>query len=352
MKKYLLLALIVLCLAAFLTACSEDTPPQPDPTPEPIETYEPEPTPEPVRYRNPLTGLPVEEDISANRPIAILLDNIQMALPQHGIRQADIIYEIPVEGGITRLLAVFQDLRGVEEIGPVRSVRHYIVDIAQGHDAIFVHAGGSPQGYEAIRYRGVPNIDGVLGSGREFWRDSGRIQRAGSEHSMMTSDELILSNLEDRGFRLEHEDRFHPGLLFLPDATINGTPTQEVVVEFSTHKTGMFRYDAETDTYRVYQYSAPHMDGHAGEQLHVTNVIVLFASFSVIDNEGRLNVSFDLGGTGYYITGGQRVPILWTKGSFTSPFFYTLEDGTPLAMRPGQIYVSIVNTNTGSVTFG
>ena len=97
-----------------------------------------EPDPEPVYpYQNPLTGEGLETDLSGQRPIAVMINNLKKSLPQAGVSQADIIYEIPAEGGITRLLALFQSVEGVGEIGTVRSARDYYVSLAYGHDAIY-----------------------------------------------------------------------------------------------------------------------------------------------------------------------------------------------------------------------
>lgn len=352
----LLLALPML----FLVACGREVVEEPvlEPVETPTITYEPEeeiePEPEPwTGPRNPLTYLPVEEDISQNRPFAMVINNLQQALPQHGLRYADMIYEVPVEGGITRLLAIFQDLEGVGEIGPIRSAREYMLDISQGHDALFVHAGGSPGAYNAIRGRGIPNIDGVMGTGREFQRDAERSRRFGQEHALFTTEELILNNIDSFHFRREHNDDFSTGLQFAENAIPeNGVEAQHVSVFFSNHKTGIFVFDEEQGTYAVSQYGNPHIDGITGEQLQVTNVLVLFASFRSIDNEGRLAVDFSTGGRGYYITGGVKVPILWEKPAHTAAFTYTLEDGTALVLNMGRTWVNIVNSNTGNVTLG
>ena len=146
--------LLAAALSAALTSCGK---PAEDPgsgSGGEISSQEPsvsviapiDPEPEPVYpYHNPLTGEGLEEDISGQRPFAVMLNNLSKALPQLGVSQADVIYEIVAEGGITRMLAVFQDIEGVGDLGSVRSARDYYVSLACGHDAISVHAGGSPQ---------------------------------------------------------------------------------------------------------------------------------------------------------------------------------------------------------------
>ena len=356
MNNKRILLILLICGLVLFTACSREVVPEPEPEPEPIETVtpEPEPEPEPEVYtgpRNPLTYFPVDEEIDHQRPFAMVINNLQQAIPQHGLRHADIIYEVPVEGGITRLLAVFQDIDGIGEVGPIRSARQYMVDIAQGHDALFIHAGGSPGAYTTIRNRGVQNIDGVMGTGREFHRDQERSRRVGQEHALFTSDELILANIDNFNYRREHEAGFHTGLNFAEEIMHDGAvAATTVTVVFSNHKTGTFAFDEGSGNYYVSQYGGPHIDGITEEQLAVTNVLVLFAPFTVMDNEGRLSTDFSNGGRGYYISGGVKIPILWEKPSYSAPFTYTLADGTPLVMNMGRTWVNIVNSNIGSVS--
>ena len=148
------------------------------PIPEPVQ--EPEPEPEPVYpYTNPLTGEGLMEDISGKRPIAVMFNNLEKALPQLGVGQADVIYEIVAEGGITRMMGLFQDIQGAGDLGSIRSARDYYVNLAYGHDAIYVHAGGSPQAYDAIQNWGV------TATGRVGWT-AGGISSAGPALGMST----------------------------------------------------------------------------------------------------------------------------------------------------------------------
>jgi hypothetical protein len=95
-------------------------------------------------FVNPLTGLEnlESEEIAYRRPVAVMINNISVAQKvQTGLTQADIVYETEVEGGITRLMAVFQDITKVQQFGTVRSARYPYVDLAMGHNAIYVHHG-------------------------------------------------------------------------------------------------------------------------------------------------------------------------------------------------------------------
>ena len=78
--------------------------------------------PEPVL--NPLTGLPLKNENNVNnRPVAVMLNNIHLAMPQHGVSDADMIFEYNVEGAITRMVCFFQAIDRVGTIGSIRSAR-------------------------------------------------------------------------------------------------------------------------------------------------------------------------------------------------------------------------------------
>ena len=74
---------------------------------------------------NEFSGEWIDESLSNQRPLCIMINNIVDAMPQSGISQADITYEMLVEGGITRYMCVFKDYSNLEKLGPVRSARHY-----------------------------------------------------------------------------------------------------------------------------------------------------------------------------------------------------------------------------------
>ena len=138
-KRCLALLLALLCL----TGCGkkEEPAPAPDPEPTPVEDPVPQPEPDPAPAGpagvNPLTGLPMEPEYEQNRPVAVMLNNLKKAQPQLGVSLADIIYEVPAEGGITRMLGVYQTLEGVGNLGSIRSARPYYIELALGHDALF-----------------------------------------------------------------------------------------------------------------------------------------------------------------------------------------------------------------------
>ena len=345
---------VLWCAAAalLLSACSQGTGENtPSPTPPPsVSVTATTPATEPTPYEgavNPLTGLPIEEELTGQRPIAVMINNLKAALPQLGVSQADILYEVLAEGGITRMLAVYQSVEGVELIGSVRSARTYYLELALGHDAIYLHAGGSPDAYSKIKAWGVTAFDCVNGpyEGTLFWRDPDRIRNNGRVHSVVTSGEAIGELLPTYGVRLEHEQGYSETMHFAPDGTPDGgAPAGTITVPFSNYKTGVFTYDPETGLYLVQEYGQAYIDGNTGEQVGVTNVLILKTDCSLIpgDSEGRLTVDLTSGGEGWYACGGTYIPILWEKGDADDPLRYITGTGQALELGAGKSYVNIV----------
>ena len=362
MKRIIFLLCALLLLP--LTACGTEK--EPEPSQPPVESApatiapesrEPLPTPTPApAFYHPLTGMPSNEDYSGRRPVAVMLNNLKTALPQQGNGQADIIYELMAEGGITRMLAVYQTLEGVGDLGSIRSARSYYLELALGLDALYVHAGGSPGAYRDIPAWGVDHMDGVRGGedAKIFWRDQERRRTKGYEHSLLTSGEKITEYLATGALRTEHQEGYVYPQAFVPDGTpAGGSPAEHVQVKFSAYKTGTFDYDAESGKYLAGQYGGEYVDGGTGEQVAVTNLLVLETGISVIsgDTEGRLSVRLTGEGEGTFFCGGRAVPIRWSKADRNSPFVYTLESGQLLALGQGNSYVCVISPKTSQVTF-
>lgn len=346
---------LALLLALVLTACGPAGEPEPSQSPEPsasptvsvTQTPEPLPSPEPGGELNPLTGLPFANGGSANaRPVAVMLNNIRKALPQQGNSQADILYECLAEGGITRMLGVYQSMEGVGEVGSVRSSRPYYLELALGLDAVYLHAGGSEAAYENIKKWNVTALDCVRTTSYSaiFWRDQGRLKKNGYEHSVLTSGSAIVENFPSYSFRKDHEEGYSLPYTFAEDgAPAGGESALTVKVPFSTVKTGVFRYDEETGKYLVEEYNAPLIDGNNGQQVAVTNVVAIRTSCKAIDDYGRMRVDLSgYSGDGWFACGGKIVPITWEKKDLNSPITYALEDGSPVVFGQGNSYVNII----------
>lgn len=357
--KRIVCLLLTAALVLALCACSgggKDPEPTktPDPTAdvtaEPIGTPEPSGEPQPSEEpacRSPLTGLPMDEALADRKPVAIMLNNIKAAMPQQGNSGASIIYEVLAEGGITRMLGVYEDIGAVGLIGSVRSARLYYLELALGHDAVFVHAGGSPEFYDYQGKWNVTTADGVNGpySGAGlFWRDRERI--AGHyyayEHSLLTSGEKLEQILSAKGLLSAHTAGYVYEMTFADDGTpADGQAAEVITVPFSGSKTTTFRYDGGSGLYLAEQYGGAMVDGNDDTQISAANVLILRTQCTVVDDAGRLTVDLSEG-EGWFACGGQLIPIRWEKGGRNDQLRYFTADGQPLTLGRGRSYVCII----------
>lgn len=338
MKKILCLILSLLLLLT-LVACKKDQPEEIEPEPEVIEEVVEEPEP----VLNPLTGLPLKNESNLNkRPVAVMLNNIHYAMPQHGVSDADMIFEFNVEGGITRMVGLFQEIDEIGTIGSVRSARACFVETVLGMDAIYAHAGGSAEAINMIYQYGIDDIDENYTA---YWRDQERAQTMDYEHTLMTSGENLSNYIAQCGFRTEHDADFVYPITYVEDGTpANGTIAEHIWIPFSNYKTGTFDYDASTKQYMIGQYDDAYIDGNTDQQVGVTNLLVLYTTvYNSGDSSGHMVIDLQGSGAGTYFCGGKAVDIEWRKDSIYDPFTYYLSDGTPLALGAGHTYVCVVS---------
>ena len=369
MKRAFVLFLALLMVLSMAACGSEPAETTAAPTTEPVvttvpettvpETTVPETTAEPTGpettapvvidypYANPLTG-EGRMDQQVNRPFAVVINNIKAALPQHGVSQADIIYEILAEGGITRCLAIFTDLSGVEKLGSIRSARTYFIDLAEAYDAILVHAGGSSYAYDEFSNTGWPHVDGIQASSKYFYRDKDRQAKGVAyEHTLFTTGEKVIKAAEARKYTLTR-DSVDYGLSFSEDVKLSGESAAKVTAAFTSKRQTVMTYNPETGLYEGYQQGGDYIDGNTGETMTFKNVIILSARTS---SDGYRMFADLIGtGNGYFACNGEYIAIKWSRKSAREPFVYTLADGTPIELGVGTTYVGIIPTYA-SVSF-
>ena len=308
---------------------------------------------EPVipEFVNKLTGMETTQELANIRPVAIMINNLKQALPQQGISQADIVYEVLAEGGITRLLCLFSDYATLPETGSVRSSRDYYIDLADAHDAIYVHCGTSPQATAVLKERKTENMDGIYFS-TPFYRNPERQKSMGQEHSMMTTGEKLAEGIAQKGYRTESE-AVQPFTFNVADTNLNsGNVANKMTLTFSYYQTVDLEYDSASGTYLKYQYGNPHMDANNETQLTFENALVLYCEQGAIkgDDAGRLYVNFYGDGEGHYMSNGEYKKIKWHKDSRTSSYTIYEEDGvTEVLLNPGKTYVAIAPSYVSAV---
>ncbi|MCL1828127.1 MAG: DUF3048 domain-containing protein [Oscillospiraceae bacterium] len=332
-------------------APSTASPPQTRP-PAPTPTPTPEPTPLP--FVNKLNGERYEEDPGNTRPYAIMINNIIYAIPHCGVSKADIIYEILAEGGVTRMICIYSDMSEAKSIGSIRSIRPYFIEVALAFDAITVHAGGSPQAYTDIKNLGVDNICGVNGPGAGFLYSDPNRRYNGTEHSWFTTPKRISEQIEKLKYREEHtEDDFDYGLRFFESEVpaLSGLSAVSVNVDFGGEKMTYLKYDADKEIYTAIQHNVDYIDGDTGKKVEFDNILIIYTPTRVIDNYGRRNIDLIGSGPGHYAREGKYIDINWRHDSTGAQFFYALENGDELELKPGKTYIAVVPTGS-DIIFG
>ena len=319
------------------------------------ETDEPE-----LPYINPLTGEKTAIDYSNIRPVAVMLNTIRPALPQSGNSKADILIEMAEEGGITRIMGVYQDITGIGTIGTVRSTREYYFAWTRSFDAIMVHAGGDSWVLNEIKASGYTTVDCLRNAGRAFWRDPERLSYLSMEHTLYTSSDNLQNWIAGSGIPTTFTKQNNTKLSFVDvvDENVMTEPAEAVKVTFSGYKSTTFKYNEEKNKYDVFFWdNEPYMDVAAGTQVAVTNVIVIpVPNWTAVDAWGKVRQKYDLtGGIGYYFNGGKYTTINWKKGDFNkpgeydSPLVLTTMDGKNLELAIGKTYICVVSDVYGPV---
>lgn len=308
------------------------------------------------------------------RPYAVMIDNEGTnCLPQGGLHRAQIIYEIIVEGGVTRYMPIFwhntTDLKGELKpsnekdnesdedntpnedntlneddilIGPVRSARHYFLDYALEHDAIYVHFGWSPQATRDISSFKVNNINGVLNGWEIFWDITNNPNDWQDSYTSMSKITEYVGKVNYRTetdkkhvFSYNEENKEPAG----DNAALN------VLIEYSYTYKSQYIYDPETKEYNRLRNNEPHIERTTEKQLKVKNIIIQFNNNYTIkgDPEGRQEVETTGNGEGWYITCGKAIKIKWSKSSRTETTTYTDENGNPIILNPGQTWIQVIS---------
>ena len=332
--------------------------PTPEPTQEVTDTPTPEPTEDPHvlpegQMYSYLTGEPISTEEGNKKPFCVMINNLQPAVPQSGISQADVLYEAMVEGTITRMMAVFQDPAGIEKIGPCRSARHYFVDFNYDMDGIYCHFGGSPFAFTRFEEDGLTTINGTAydGSGA-FYRTSDRE----APHNAYASGDGLISIASELGLETTHRDGYSGIFNFnYEDTPLEDgegvTEATKVNIPYSWNLP-YFEYNADDGLYYRFEYDAPHVDQENNQQLSFKNVIVEYVEQGVISEKGHLDLLLYNVGNGLYITDGKAKNILWVKSGRDQTTYFTEMDGTtPQKINPGKTMILYVPVGS-TVTFG
>ncbi|SFE49716.1 DUF3048 domain-containing protein [Blastococcus tunisiensis] len=339
-------ALFVALVLGASVACGTDpvTPTASTPTPTPPP---PPPPPPPVYW--PLTG--IESGAVADHPaLAVKIENSTDSRPQTGLNSADVVWEEVVEGGITRFVAVYHSTMPTE-IGPIRSVRPMDPAIAAPLRGLFAFSGGQRPFVDAVADAGLQVISHDAGDAGFY-----RLSTRSAPHNVYADTTAFLAQA-DAGHQVAPAPQFSiapPGQQ--PTAPATGVPTTVLNLKLSGVGRPTWTWHAPAAAWHRAEGGTPATEAD-GSPLRAANVVVLrvaVVNTGFSDPAGNPVPETQMVGSGEALiaTGGATVAATWSKASLDAPVVLTDAAGLTVQLAPGNTWVELVPTRTGSVTVG
>jgi len=280
--------------------------------------------------------LPIKENI-LHRAVMVSIENTPQARPQAGLNDAPIVYEFLVEGGITRFLALYwADIP--DKIGPIRSLRPYMINIAKEYEALLLHAGASPDGFALLQDDNPPNLDQIY-NGKYYWRSN----QKPSPHNLYTSEYRINEYLNNM-LGVEYENRFNfEEIMIISNVK---QKAESIDIDYWGNYKVIYEYNNQDNLYLRFlnEEKKPHISEN-GAQIKVKNIIVQFVKTKVKDNQGRLTMDITGENKALYFRNGLVTEGHWKKTENGLTKYYN-NDNSLIKVNPGNTWIQIVPTNT------
>ncbi len=326
-----------------------DNPPVVNETTEPKEE-EPvvNPTPTPVSSK-----LTIIDENSKTRPYAIMINNYPGAMKvQAGLNDAYMIYEFPIEGGMSRSMAFFKD-KDTNKIGTVRSARQYHPYFALEHDAIYVHWGSNHPAQDVLSSLKITHIDANstgAGKGKPFFRENPA--KLATEHTGYTGLDRLKTYSTNKKHRMTTDVK-PPIKYSYENVELNGKSDAKVANTIELKYGGSYKlkynYNATTKRYEREYNSKKHKDYFSGQVFDTKNIIIVFVKIGTVsgykDTAGTnyLDMTVTGEGKGYYITNGYAREIKWYKSDKKKQTVYKYLDGEEVKVNDGNTYINFFN---------
>ncbi|MDP3986168.1 MAG: DUF3048 domain-containing protein [Candidatus Veblenbacteria bacterium] len=301
-------------------------------------------TPPTLTARAPLTGLPVTAEAAARRPWVVVVENFVTVRPQSGLSAADIVFESPTEGGITRLLTIYQSQLPTT-VGPVRSARSYFNDWARPFAPLYSHSGGSDRALQQLRtgYGGITDVN-EFANGAAYERNTSLTP----PHNLFTTPERFFSYAREHEFELES---LTPNLTFA--TTLPAAPsTNSITLPYLPQEYEVqYLYQPTLGTYQRLVDGTTQLDATTNQVLAVKNVVVVFTDIDPIPGDPLLRVNLRTLGQGEarLYTGGKVYQGTWRKTTLDSMLEFVDANGQTLPLQPGNTWIAILDSSQAAL---
>jgi hypothetical protein len=294
----------------------------------------------------PLTGVGPASGSVPNRPaLAVKVENLPSTRPQTGLSFADVIYEEPVEGGITRFIVIYQ-CRDASRIEPIRSGRLTDPDVlVQYGKPIFAYAGGVAQVFTKVRRAGLIDVNfTVARAANAYHRDPNRAM----PHNLYSSTRELY-----RAARVI-EGPPQPVFAYSSDPP-RGRRVRFIHLPFSSSSDVFWRWSRTTKSFLRFHGTVPHTYSD-GRQVSATNVIVQVSKIvitNITDVAGQPSPEVVATGEGvaYILRGARLVVGTWKRPTLKDVTKYYDAQGTEVSLLPGNTWVELF-PNTLPITRG
>ncbi|XOU95028.1 MAG: DUF3048 domain-containing protein [Candidatus Kerfeldbacteria bacterium] len=289
-----------------------------------------------------IDGVIVDEDDQKLVPYAVMIENLLSVRPQSGLSQASVVYESLVEGGATRFVAIFDPYEVIPEIMPVRSARPYYLEWSSEYEALYAHAGGSPQALTIIgENKDLIDLEALGRGNKYFWRDTSKY----APHNLVTSSEKM--NFALRDLELADTETSYQSWKYKEDSVLEdrGEDGKTLSFNFSYGTTYLvdMQYNQDENLYYRSNANQPHLDSNTGEQIKIKNVIVQIVPEPVLNGgKGRLEIQVGGPGPAWILRDGEIIEGTWKKESRTDRTYFYYIDGNELEFNRGNTWVHIL----------
>ncbi|OGY81672.1 MAG: hypothetical protein A3F54_01255 [Candidatus Kerfeldbacteria bacterium RIFCSPHIGHO2_12_FULL_48_17] len=285
-------------------------------------------------------------------PVAVMIENLSPVRPQAGLGQAQVVYESLVEGGITRFMAIYDLSEKIDEIGPVRSARPYYLEWVSEYDALYAHAGGSPEALQAISGFNIHDLNQIGGAQGYYWRSDS----VPAPHNLFTSTELLTRAINDNKLA-DVEPTYTPWTFTddpednkkSTDKEVQATAASNISIDFSSPSYKVeYAYDATTKEYLRSNGGVPHTDKNTEQQIRAKTVVVVsIPPVTDVGEKGRITLSIHGGGPVRIARFGEVITGTWKKADRTARTEFFDARGEKIDLGRGNIWVEIVPEDKG-----
>ena len=291
--------------------------------------------------------MPVEQATSSL--FAVMIDNFLESRPPANLSQASLVWEAPVEAGLTRLLTVYPMSTQLSRIGPIRSARPYFLDWAKELNALYLHVGGSDQALADIKSKDIFDLNEFY-RGWYFWRDRARAR----PYNVYTSSELVNAAFIKEGASQDFAPKDLAGWIYRPEnseAKIYGRFGKGLFIDFGPMKVE-WKYNWEKKVYEKYEDDVLQKD-ESGAVIAAKNVALQITSIEILDEVGRRQIKTIGSGKAVVLTYGLAIDGMWQKKDADSRTRFFGPDTKEVVFDPGTTWIEVIgNTYSYEITAG